>query len=994
MSNEIFDKSYKALNKAQKQAVDTIEGPVMVNAGPGTGKTQILTLRIANILRQTDTQPENILALTFTNSGVFSMRERLHDYIDDISYRINIYTFHAFCENVIKEFSFYFPSFEYARVIDDLEKIKIIESIITSGNFQFVTGFHNEYQKVKDIADAISNIKSEGISSEDYIEMIPVWEKELLDDPEICYRRKYKEYNVGDIKPAEKEKIDRKIKINKELSDIYIAYQDKLKEKKLYDFSDMILSVISELKNNENLKSELQEKYQYILVDEHQDTNSGQNELIELLTDAEHLNRRPNIFTVGDEKQSIYRFQGASLDTFNHFHKLFDDISHINLTENYRSTPTILEASYEVIKNSIADPIKLNSNTDFDQKIRVGNFSNYKFELLYLAEEIKMKIDAGVDPQEIAVLFRANKHIEDIKTVLSYYKIPFTIHAKSSLFDDVDISNIILLLKVLDDPTDQENIGKSLFINFLELDGYDVIKILNKRYFYQKHESRDLLDILADKKVLGDIGIQNIDTFIIFAKNIKKGIVDIRNSDLLDFLKSFLENVGFTKYMLKHDLSRDKLLKINKLFDQIKKQKTKGDFGISDFIKMIDAYDSYHLDIESSNSDIEVGVELMTAHGSKGKEFEYVYLINTTAKNWENKREPHKIATPIKTYKGDLNDERRLFYVSMTRAKKEISIYSSKNDWEGKEQERSRFINEIPEYLIEDIDTNKFEIDNIDNFKVFVEPQNNKKTIYDTDFISKIFFDRGLTVTALNNFLECPVKYFYKNLVQIPSGYSKSMRFGELMHTSLEKFFMESRKAEKVLLKDELISIFNREIDNSEFVGKELEKYRLRGADSLSGWFDNNQEDLHFEVNLEQKIKRDLILNSDEIIKLNGKLDKIEFLESSTEGPIRIIDYKTGKSFSEKTKDQKMDYERQLIFYYLLLENWKEGRHEIQDVFLDFIEPNKKGKYERHSILISQENIDNLKKEINNMSEQILSGDFLKMGCNKKECEWCKIHNQ
>ncbi len=226
MSTQTFNDEYKRLNKEQKLAVDTIEGPVMVNAGPGTGKTQILTLRIGNILKQTDIQPENILALTFTTSGVFAMRDRLRIYIGDPAYQVNIFTFHAFAEHVIKNFPAYFPQFEYAKVIDDLQKVKCIEKILDSGDFEKLIGSHDEYQKVKDIVSAINTIKKEGYSVEQFKESIPAWKEELLSDPGVYYARKFKEFNVGDIKPAEQQKIEDKIKTVNEIAEVYAQYQE------------------------------------------------------------------------------------------------------------------------------------------------------------------------------------------------------------------------------------------------------------------------------------------------------------------------------------------------------------------------------------------------------------------------------------------------------------------------------------------------------------------------------------------------------------------------------------------------------------------------------------------------------------------------------------------------------------------------------------------------------------------------------------------------
>jgi DNA helicase-2/ATP-dependent DNA helicase PcrA len=212
MNSEKFNTEYARLNTEQNQAVNAIEGAVMVNAGPGTGKTQILTLRIAQILNKTDTQPENILALTFTNSGVYAMRERLRLYIEDQAYRTNIFTFHAFCEHIIKTFPFYFPQFEYSHVIDDLQKVKYVEQILDTGDFVHLKGKHDEYQKIKDITRAINEIKKEGLSVQGFKDSLPEWKKEMLSDPKI-FLESIKNLMLGILSQPKKKKYN--VKLNK-----------------------------------------------------------------------------------------------------------------------------------------------------------------------------------------------------------------------------------------------------------------------------------------------------------------------------------------------------------------------------------------------------------------------------------------------------------------------------------------------------------------------------------------------------------------------------------------------------------------------------------------------------------------------------------------------------------------------------------------------------------------------------------------------------------
>ncbi|MEK7635231.1 MAG: ATP-dependent DNA helicase [Patescibacteria group bacterium] len=984
MKTGLFEEKYKKLNAKQKEAVDTVEGPVMVVAGPGTGKTTILTLRIANILKRIDTQPENILTLTFTNSGVNAIRKNLLEYIGDSAYRINIFTFHAFAENIIKEFTFYFKELEFSKVISDLEKIEIIEEILKDGNFKEIVSKNDLFSSLSQIKKAIDTIKQEGLDPLEFKERILEWEKELLKDENLFYKKKFGKYNTGDVKPAEKEKLDKKIAKAKEIAEVFAQYQKQIQEKGFYDFSDMILNVLKELEKNENLKLDLQEQYQYLLIDEHQDTNDGQNRLIELLTDAEHLNGRPNLFTVGDEKQSIYRFQGASEKTFRHFNEIYKDIDIINLEDNYRSTQTILDSAHSLISYTLEDSPKLKSfNTKIDKKINFLEFSNYKFELLYLAEEIKNKIEKEkVSPEEIAIIYRSNRQVEEVKDVFSQKNIPFTIVSKEYLLEDININNLISILKVINNPKDNHNLAKSLLVNFLNIDSYLIADILEKFNKENRKEGKALFDFIAKRK-----------EFKNFTNKIKSLKTKSANTKFDGFFKEFLNEIGYIEHMLQSKDSRHQLIKIDKLFDEIKRQvQNKKGYSLNDFVKFIDAYQKYNLDIETNDPEVAQGVQLMTAHRSKGLEFEYVYIINATRKSWEKSRGFGEIALPIDNYKGDINDERRLFYVSMTRAKKGLSISSSLTDWEGKEQDKSKFITEISENTIENIATKEFEKKNIDDLALFIVHTDSKKSLFDKEYLKRLFFEKNLNVTALNNYLDCPIKYLFRNLIQLPSEYSESLLFGDLVHDSLEKFFEESKNNKKLSTKNTLAKLFKNFIDKSSFYGKEYERYLERGTEVLEEYYDQYHKDWTLDIENEKYISREFELENGDKINISGRLDKVEFLDSPMEGRINIIDYKTGKPFSDKSKkEDKENLKRQLVFYHILYENYADNKFSINKATLDFIEKNKKGEFELYTVEVSSSEIKEVKDEINKMVAEVTSGKFLDLGCNRKDCEYCAL---
>lgn len=982
-----FEQKYSELNKSQKDAVDSIDGPVMVIAGPGTGKTTLLTLRIANILRKTDVTPENILSLTFTNSGVSAMRKKLVELIGDEAYRVNIFTFHSFAEYLMKHFSDHFPDFSEKKVISDLQRVQILEEILLNKDFKELVPFHDKFMHLSKVAGAINDIKKEGLSVEEFAKRIPLWQQELLSDDSMFYKRKQGKFKAGDIKPSEKERVDKKIQKAVEISKVYELYQEKISELGLYDFSDMILNVLRELEKNPNLKLDIQEQYQYVLVDEHQDTNEGQNKLIEYLTDAEHLDGHPNLFTVGDEKQSIYRFQGASVETFKHLESLYRDVKVITLTENYRSTQEILDGAKSLITHTVSDTATLNAFKKSGNAINILEFSNYKFELLHIADDIKEKIKTGVDPNDIAIIYRRNKNIEEIKEVFVQNKIPYTILSKDNLFDDPHIDHLISFLYVVNNFDDSYHLGKILFADFLGLDPMDVVETLSGYNRKSRTEKISLFKFINKK--------ENSENYLDFIKTTKDLKTKSLNSPFTSFFKEFLEMSGYIQHVLASSDSRNLLLKIDKFFDEIKRQsQSVKNYSLSDFIKFVESYKKYKIDIEVHEPEFIDGVKCMTAHKSKGLEFEYVYIVNTLRKNWEKNSGFPKFSIPIDDYKGDVDDERRLFYVAMTRAKNGLTITSSRTDWEGSEREKSQFISEIDEkYLTTSIETKEFERENVDRLVLFMQHSSIDKSIWDKDYIKQLFLKNNLSVTALNNYIECPIKYFLHSLIKLPSEYKSSLMFGNLVHESLEKFFLESKKSGAILPIKKLTEEFKKTLDSSSFYGDEYEKFLEKGLDLLEKYYDSNSKDWIVNISTEQRVKKEFFVNDKESIVLSGVLDKIEYLDSEVEGRIRIVDYKTGKTYSDKDKNKRESLQRQITFYYILMEGYHDGKFTVENAVLDFLEQNKKGENEKHVVSVSEKDIEELKLTIKQMAKDVMSGEFISQGCKKRECEYCKMYS-
>ena len=473
MSN--FLESYKRLNPEQKKAVDTIEGPVMVIAGPGTGKTEVLTMRIANIIDKTDTPPEAILALTFTESGVASMRKRLAELIGTAAYRATIETFHGFANMAIKNYPDKFPEIIGSTSITDIDQVRILRYIIDATQLKALKPFGDRYYYLWHVLRAITELKQQGISPEEFKKII-LKEKEDFE----CIDNLY--YESGAHKGKMKGKYadsQKHIERNGEVTVIYEKYQAALRAGKQYDYSDMIMYAMLALKNDEDFRLTLQESYLYFLVDEHQDTNDAQNKIIELLAS---FHKNPNLFVVGDEKQAIFRFQGASIANFFHFKKLYKDITLIPLLNNYRSTQTILDAAQVVSPRDI--PLKAKAGKP-EFPIQLATLSSMEVEYFSIAQKIKELLGKKAAPEEIAVLYRENRDAIPLARMLEKQNISFNIESDQDVLGDEDISKILRILRAVQHFGSKPEFFEMLHVDFPDI-SYRYIQtfvfLIEKRY--------------------------------------------------------------------------------------------------------------------------------------------------------------------------------------------------------------------------------------------------------------------------------------------------------------------------------------------------------------------------------------------------------------------------------------------------------------------------------------------------------------------------------
>lgn len=973
MQGKAFNEAYKKLNPEQKKAVDTIDGPVFVMAGPGTGKTQILTLRIANIIKEAPgITPENILALTFTNTAAYNMRERLGAMIGaELAHRVYIGTFHSFAEDMIRRNADFFPKFFRARLASPVERIELLERVLENIETKHFSVFKRRDSTINALLSSFDTIKQEGATPEYFKEIAHHAFDTSLKDEELYYKVSRGNYKKGDIKPTELKKREHRRDKQLELADIYQVYQSALEEKHLYDFSDLIVSFIDVMEHEPDFKADMQEQFQYLLVDEHQDTNDAQNKIIHLLIDNPVNEGKPNIFVVGDDKQAIYRFAGASASSFAELKDRLADMQIIDLVHNYRSGQHVLDRAHSLIVQSgdhTATP-QLNAFfSEYEGAIEYRQFSSYKMELLWLAQSVKERLDTGEPASDIAVLYRNNRDARDIEQLFGAYGIPYNDRSKKNILEDPDMLKLSLLFNGIRDLDNDIILGRVLYIDFLNISVSGAQALLRRLKNSRKDSRNSLFALISNASIAKDLGLSKQDSAAVsrLAEFLARAKRESMNLEFAHFFMWFVRESGFLGYVLGKPNSVYGLAKIERLFDEVKKESAaRQELTFEDFLGYIASLKRYDLRLEVAPASGE-GVEMMTFHGSKGLEFDTVYVV----KALEKRKQGQEIPLPFDTFDhGDTEDERRLLYVALTRARKNLYISSHILSEDGKEKTPLSFIEQIDG--MHTVSTLDFEKSAANRFADFFAPQQlSLQSITDQSFIEDRFLSSNLSVSALNNYMEEPILYFFRNLLCLPDVRTAPLEFGEFAHAILEEYFNRAKEDAAIPQVKVVEEIIESLVARTPF----FRQYEKKARELVHAYINEYQDD--FAIPLETELRIPALsfgLPDGRSITLTGVVDKIT---RDADGVV-VWDYKTGKPFSSKSKADQEKIKRQAVFYKYLLMHTFDGRFSPDKVVFDFLEPNDDGEYERITFDITNDDIEVLKGEILALAQDVLEGKLL-----------------
>jgi DNA helicase II / ATP-dependent DNA helicase PcrA len=1012
-----FHTLYQNLNPEQKRAVDTIEGPVLVIAGPGTGKTQILGARIGKILLETDTDPGNILCLTYTDAGAIAMRRRLLSFIGPDAYKVNIYTFHAFCNDIIQENLNYFEKTSLDPV-SELGQIQLLRELVDSfpQNHLLKRYRGDAYFEIKNLRSLFSAMKQEGWTAAHIDERINAYLEDLPKRAAYIYKKNGPGYKKGDLRQTDlNEQKERMEKLRAAIHE-FDRFQQLMYRDSLYDYNDMINWVIRAFTENEELLRRYQEKFQYILIDEFQDTSGTQNELIKLLISFWD---KPNVFVVGDDDQSIFRFQGANIYNMEEYADRYKkDLLTVVLTKNYRSTQPILDLSKRLIsqnrerlinkieglsKNLVSANPKINQIKDLPV---IREYETERTEMIHIVNQVEGLIASQVHPGKIAVIYKENKYGEEL---LSYFKrknIPVYSKRNINLLEVPLIGQVLLLIRYLSSAHEHEvpfN-GDEMLFEILHAEWFHIpaieIATLTAEAYKERISLRKLLNDRATRAPR-DLFSPGPHPQLAFAANVLESLISaVSNKTLQVLLETVFLETGLLQFAMQHPDKRKILEHLTGFFDFVKEEnRRQPDLTLERLVLHLDLMEENGIDLPlvEVNGSVD-SVNLLTVHGSKGLEFSHTFFAGCNSHYWEKKVNRNKGFTfPDTMFQADTSENeelRRLFYVAITRAETHLYISYSRFRNNGKDAEPSVFVEELRagfELPLEKPMLTEHELSEFE-FLLLKGEQPPEMERIEMDFINRVLATFKMNVTALNNYLKCPLEFYFRNLIHIPSPKNENTEFGSAVHTALEKLFRHMQEHDNRFPE---LNYFLASFDaymkehRESFTREQFARRMEYGHIILPAYYENNIRTWNKIVSIEKRIHNVVLAG----VPLKGQLDKLEFDGKQ----VNIVDYKTGnpENAVKKTKSPSEkeplggDYWRQAVFYKLLVDRSGAGWQVISTEF-DFVEPDNKKKYRKEKIYISPEDETIVTRQITETWAKIQNHDFY-TGCGKEECHWCNF---
>src|SRR5271163_2209081 len=892
------------LNEAQRRAITHGEGPLLVIAGAGTGKTRVITERIRHLLQSDESlSGENILGLTFTNKAAGEMKARVVRAAGERGKSVALDTFHAFCEKLLKESS---PE---RLMIDKVDHWILLRRNLERLKLDKYRRLAEPGQFLNDFVEFFSRCQDELVSCENYQRYADGLAVQLESE------RHTLEADIYEVRAEE-------VALQQEIARAYRASEALLQEKKRVSFGSLITGAVELLETNDELRAALQEKYRYILVDEFQDTNIAQLRLLELLAWD-----KKSIVAVGDNDQAIYRFRGASFGSFKLFLERFagwregQDSTpfRVSLVENYRSTPNILRVATQVIaQNTVsADfPKKvLSANKEESEKIRIVELETEQDEARWIVSELQRLHATGRKWRDFAVLYRQHAHRDELVEELSRHKIPFVI-SKLSILDHPLVKDVLAYLKLIATPFDDIACARVLAAPAWWLEPSDLVRFAERA----RKEKKALYDMLQapQGQLAFDSSHAALGRLVEFTSNHRKTLRRRTAREILSDLLEWLE-------VAQRAGTQDRKY-VTRLSEFVKEWEPKSETrGLAEFVEYLDYYSQAGGTISLEDDFPGDAVQLMTVHGAKGLEFPQVFLLRINNKKFPTTERHRVFEFPAALMKeGEpaeqfhIQEERRLFYVALTRAENRLTL-TTLTEKKGKipvfvedilmdPAIKRRDVHQLSPKLPEALPTLERESPGSADPQLFpasAEPAKIFSRIADwaLEFHPPTSEPLALSPSAVSGYRSCPQQYLFSRGWSLKEGPKAVLSFGSVMHTTIKRFIDQLRKGVKLPF-EEVARIFETEWTSAGFEDDYQESgYKKDGLEQLRAFHTSTIENL--PQILEQEKSFELPMENN--VTIIGRMDQVNSLGRKD---VEIIDYKTGKP--KKDADAKKDLQLSL----------------------------------------------------------------------------------
>jgi DNA helicase II / ATP-dependent DNA helicase PcrA len=965
----------KKLNEAQQKAVNHTDGPLMIIAGAGTGKTTVITEKYAHLVESGFAKPEEVLALTFTDKSAGEMEERVESRIESAYTTLHISTFHTFCKEVLEHYALEIGLPDRFSLLTPVDTRLLMKRNWSKFELEYYNPIGNPTKHIKALSDHFGKCKDELLSSERYIAYADGFE--------------------GDG--------DEKVKLT-EVSRAYKVYNDLLLDNNSLDMSDLIYHTYRLFETRPNILRAIRNKFRYIFVDEFQDVNSSQYELVKLLAGDEG-----NITVVGDDDQSIYAFRGANVSNILRFKDDYPKCTEVVLTENYRSTQEILDTAYRSVKHN--DPERLEVKLDIDKRLLATNTSDGQSvfhihthtdddQVNFVVERIRELYESHEDVvwDDFGILIRSNSRAEPFMHALSRAGIPHEFLASRGLFKQKVVIDALSFFRLMVDSRDDRSMYRLLRMPHLEIPESDIHEITGSaKKFAVSYIERARQ---VSKSGMSTVGGETVRALL---ETLYTSLKSVREKTPSGLLFQFFELSGYLAHLTRRVDAGDRDMirqayQLNKFFT-----------FISDFEKLspendIRAFMIYMKELEEVGEDGPLyqpidtpdSVNIMTIHNSKGLEFSYVFVVDLVDQKFPSRDRSQGIDIPIELIhetlpEGDVHlaEERRLFYVAMTRAKKLLYLMSA-DYYEGAKRKKkiSSFLIELEYSAGSEVVTDTNPLDAL--------PVGTEMIVPDGEFVYPI--PNKFSFSQIRSYDTCPYQYKLSTILKIKTGGSAASSFGKSIHKTLQAFYeqviklnspeqaglfetVKSRTTSGEIVVptfEELLQIYDTEWLPYDYDSEDQKKkYQTEGVGMLKIFYMTNEGNWHIPASVEGWFKITIGGNL-----VHGRMDRVDLKE---DGKLEIIDYKTGTPKKKLETDDK----EQLLIYHIAAETLPEFQNIglVGELTFYYVKDGSSLSFEA-----KDKDIEKLKEKIIRIIDGIKSRDFTPKP-SQFSCGWCDFRN-